>query len=100
MHELESFPALLRIAPVEGAEQGPPGDALADGVTARRHFQKQDLLLNLRRQERQVHDLGDAGPGECKLLRIPGRVFVVTSADWPVRPVVRRGNRIHAGVNS
>src|SRR5690606_22186697 len=54
------------LAPIQGGEQGVAEGVLGDGLAAGRDLEGEDLLLDVGGDEREVHELGDAGAGEAE----------------------------------
>lgn len=53
-------------------------------------FEEQDSLLDLRGEEREVHELGDPGAGEAKPARSVGLIPILAAVDGGLKAVRER----------
>jgi hypothetical protein len=74
-------PRASLIVPIKRVEQLLPQRPLADRLLPGWNLEEEDLLLYVRGQQQQLHDLGDASASESKVARHRGKVGELTAVD-------------------
>src|SRR5690606_7473828 len=84
---LNRLPRATLLAPVQRSQKRGAQSPLADRLRTGCDFEEEDLLLDVRREEEQVHDLRDAGPAEAEGAGHVGVVAELAGVDAPLEGV-------------